>query len=249
MSPLLQVLQNVCDYLDSRFASSTVAPASIAKLLQSNACVARHNALSNRLCQLAYPSPLNYCPGCSSAAATAAHVTMLYSAAATCLAFVNAHVGRCLAVLCSVMALKCACRYSSPSMKVSSSPLNLSRHPLTQAQYFSYWLPSALARVCLAGLHPVSLAILLFHPQLLQVMRCLFLLPVFVEPLMSMGCVRRFAFSLNSLPGPNHRGHGQFGSGLHLLPRGPAVHGDVLRVREQRDREHNWLHRHEPEHG
>jgi hypothetical protein len=90
------------------------------------------------------------------------------------LAFVNAHVGRCLALLCSVMALKWACRYSSPSMKVSSSPLNPSRHPLTQAaQYFSYWLPSALARICLAGFHPVPLAILLFHPQLLQVTRCL----------------------------------------------------------------------------
>jgi hypothetical protein len=48
-------------------------------------------------------------------------------------------------------------------------------HPLTQAQYYSCWLPSSLARICLAGLHPVSLAILLFHPQLLQVMRCLFL--------------------------------------------------------------------------
>ncbi len=42
-------------------------------------------------------------------------------------------------------------------------------------QYFSFWLPSSVARICLAGLHPVSLAILLFHPQLLQVMRCLIL--------------------------------------------------------------------------
>ena len=127
MSPLLQVLQHVCDSLDSHFASSTVAPASFAKLLKSNACVARHYALSNRLCQLANPSPLDHCRGRSSAAATAAHVTLLHSAAATSLAFVDAHVGRCLAVLCSVMALKWACRYSSPSMKVSSSPLNLSR--------------------------------------------------------------------------------------------------------------------------
>jgi hypothetical protein len=175
MSPLLQVLQHVCDSLDSHFASSTIAPASFAKLLKSNACVARHYALSNRLCQLANPSPLDHCRGRSSAAATAAHVTLLHSAAATSLAFVDAHVGRCLAVLCSVMALKWACRYSSPSMKVSSSPLNPSRHPLTQAQYYSCWLPSSLARICLAGLHPVSLAILLFHPQLLQVTRCLFL--------------------------------------------------------------------------
>jgi hypothetical protein len=99
---------------------------------------------------------------------------MLHSAAATCLAFVNAHVGRCLAVLCSVMALKWAWpAYSSPSMQVSSSPLNPSRHPLTQEQHFSYWSPSALARICLAGFHPVPLAILLFHPQLLQVTPCL----------------------------------------------------------------------------
>ena len=47
-------------------------------------------------------------------------VCMRHSAAATCLAFVNAHVGRCLAVFCSVMALKWACRYKSPAMEVSS---------------------------------------------------------------------------------------------------------------------------------
>ena len=52
-----------------------------------------------------------------------------------------------------------------------------------------------------------------------------------------------------ALPGCKRRGHGQFGPRLHLLPRGPAVHGDVLRVREQRDREHNWLDRHESELG
>jgi hypothetical protein len=52
-----------------------------------------------------------------------------------------------------------------------------------------------------------------------------------------------------ALPGCKCRGHGQFGPRLHLLPGGPAVHGDVLRVREQRGREHYWLDRHEPEHG
>ena len=120
--------------------------------------------------------------------------------------------------------------------------LNLSSTlQLTHAQYFSYWLPSSVARICLAGLHPVSLAILLFHPQLLQVTRCLnFILLFFVEPLTC-------AVALPS--GSNYRGHGQFASRLHLLPRRPVVHRHVLRVREQRGREHNWLHRHEPEYG
>ena len=89
--PALQVLQHVCDSLDSHFASSTVAPASFAKLLKSNACVARHYALSNRLCQLANPFPLDHCRGRSSAAATAAHVTLFHSAAFTSLNLHNTY--------------------------------------------------------------------------------------------------------------------------------------------------------------
>jgi hypothetical protein len=83
--PALQVLQHVCDSLDSRFASSTVAPAAFAKLLKSNAYAVRHNTLSNRLCQLANHSPLDHCRERSSAAATATHVTLSQSAAFTSL--------------------------------------------------------------------------------------------------------------------------------------------------------------------
>jgi hypothetical protein len=36
-------------------------------------------------------------------------------------------------------------------------------------QRFSFWLPSSSARVCLSGLHPATLLLLLFHGQLLQV--------------------------------------------------------------------------------
>ncbi len=120
-------------------------------------------------------APLDQRQRFSSAATSSTNVTTLHSATATSFAFVNAHAGRCVAVLFSVMALKWACRYTSPSMKVSLPPLmNPSRHSLTQMQYFSYWLPSAFARIFVSGLHPVALTILLFHPQLLQVMLCLF---------------------------------------------------------------------------
>ena len=36
-------------------------------------------------------------------------------------------------------------------------------------QHFRYWMPSSTARACLVALHPATLVILLFHPQLLQV--------------------------------------------------------------------------------
>ncbi len=90
---------------------------------------------------------------------------MLHSAAATCLAFVNAHVGRCLAVLFSVMALKWACRNKSPAIEVSSSPLNPSRHLLTWGAVLLLLVPVCIGANLLGRAPPCVVSYIAVSPS------------------------------------------------------------------------------------